>query len=265
MKNTRYPNIVEFAVTGDYALFSDPLTRVGGEKCTYQVPTYEALKGVLHSVYWKPTIIWYIDAVRVMNQIQTEVKGIRPVKYSGGNDLAFYTYLKKCRYQVRAHFEWNENRSELENQIPDNENKHHCIARKMIRKGGRRDVFLGTRECQGYVEPCVFGEDAGFYDRKPDEPPMELSFGLMYHGITYADEAYSEETRGMMTARFWYPVMKNGVIQFCRPKDCPHHKPLRRMDVKPFGKDLNNFSGLDEFADEFTDGFMNLFQRGEAE
>lgn len=60
----RYPNIVEFEVYGPYALFSDPLTRVGGEKSSYQVPTYEALKGVLSSVYWKPTITWYIDEVR---------------------------------------------------------------------------------------------------------------------------------------------------------------------------------------------------------
>lgn len=102
MKNTKYDNIVEFQVEGDYGLFSDPIMRVGGEKCTYQVPTYEALKGILHSVYWKPTLIWIIDAVRIMNPIQTEVKGIRPIKYSGGNDLSYYTYLKKCRYQVRA-------------------------------------------------------------------------------------------------------------------------------------------------------------------
>lgn len=98
---TEHPNIVEFEVYGDYALFSDPLMRLGGEKCSYQVPTYEALKGILSSVYWKPTFIWRILDVRVMNPIQTEVKGIRPIKYSGGNDLAYYTYLKSCRYQVR--------------------------------------------------------------------------------------------------------------------------------------------------------------------
>ena len=110
----QYPNIVEFKVTGDYALFSDPLMRVGGEKCTYQIPTYEALKGVLSSVYWKPTFIWYIDKVRVINKIQTEVKGIRPIKYNGGNDLSYYTYLKNCEYQVQAHFWWHYNRPELE-------------------------------------------------------------------------------------------------------------------------------------------------------
>ena len=88
MKNTRYDNIVEFQVTGDYALFSDPILRVGGEKCSYQVPTYEALKGILHSVYWKPTIIWVIDAVRVLHPIQMETKGIRLIKYQGKTTLA---------------------------------------------------------------------------------------------------------------------------------------------------------------------------------
>ena len=182
----QHPNIVEFEVYGAYALFSDPIMRVGGEKASYQIPTYEAIKGVLSSVYWKPTIIWYIDEVRVMNRIQMEVKGIRPIKYNGGNDLAYYTYLKDCRYQVRAHFEWNLNRPELA--VDRNENKHHEIAKRMIVKGGRRDVFLGTRECQAYVIPCTFGSGEGYYDNVD-----LLSFGLMYHGMTYADDAGSHD------------------------------------------------------------------------
>ena len=239
---TKHSNIVEFEVTGDYGLFSDPILRIGGEKCSYQIPTYEALKGILSSVYWKPTFIWRIMDVRIMNPIQTEVKGIRPIKYSGGNDLAFYTYLKNCRYQVRACFDWNDNRLDL---VQDrNENKHHQIAQRMIEKGGRRDIFLGTRECQGYVEPCEFGSGTGAYDSL-----LELSFGLMYHGITYPDEAYSAETQGQMTARFWKPVMKNGVIHFLQPEECPYQKPLRSMGMKPFSFELNNFSGLREFGE----------------
>lgn len=235
----RYPNIVEFKVTGDYALFSDPLMRVGGEKCTYQIPTYEALKGVLSSVYWKPTFIWYIDKVRVINKIQTEVKGIRPIKYNGGNDLSYYTYLKNCEYQVQAHFEWNYNRPELEKDR--NENKHHEIAKRMVLKGGRRDVFLGTRECQAYVEPCIYGEGKGFYDDTP-----RLDFGVMYHGITYADEAYSDETKDRMTVNLWKPVMEKGEIIFPKPSECTIHKSLHEMKMKKFGED--NFSGLKEFG-----------------
>ena len=146
-----YRNTIEFEVYGDYALFSDPVTRVGGEKSTYHIPTYEALKGIVESIYWKPTIMWIVDKVRVMNPIQTETKGIRPLGYNGGNELAYYTYLKKVRYQVRAHFIFNMNHEELA--LDRNEHKHHNIAKRMVKRGGRRDVFLGTRECQAFVEP----------------------------------------------------------------------------------------------------------------
>ena len=189
----QHRNEITFEVWGDYALFSDPIMRVGGEKCTMQIPTYEALKGVTASIYWKPTLIWVIDSVRIMNPIQTEVKGIRPIHYGGGNDLSYYTYLKDCRYQVRAHFVWNQNRPELEQDR--NENKHHNIAKRMLERGGRRDIFLGTRECQGYVAPCTFGEGEGAYDQVP-----ELAFGLMYHGFTYPDEADTPESKGLSTA-----------------------------------------------------------------
>lgn len=52
-----------------------------------------------------------------------------------------------------------------------------------------------------------------------------------------------------MTARFWYPTMKRGVIQFLRPEECPIQKLLRTMDIKPFGMEQDNFSGLREFGE----------------
>ena len=148
-------NKVEFKVYAKYALFTYPLTKTGGEKCSYQIPTYEALKGIISSVYWKPTIVWIVDKVRIMKPIKTQTRSAKPVIYSGGNSLSIYTYLVDVEYQVQAHFEWNMKR---ENMSQDrNENKHFFVARRMIERGGRRDVFLGARECQGYVEPCGFG------------------------------------------------------------------------------------------------------------
>jgi len=234
-----YRNTVEFVVYGKYALFSDPITRVGGEKFSYQVPTYQALRGVLESVYWKPTLIWYIDEIRVMNKIQTQSKGIRPIKYTtSGNDLAYYTYLKDVRYQVRAHFDWNMNRPELANDR--NENKHHNIAKRMIELGGRRDVFLGTRECQGYVKPCIFGEEAGFYDEYG-----EIDFGLMVHGFDYPDETGKDE----LSVRLWRNVvMKDGKILFPLPfEDSPDlvRRMIKIMQKKEFIPG-GNFLGLDE-------------------
>lgn len=78
-----YANNVEFKVYGKYALFTDPLTKIGGEKCSYQIPTYEALKGIISSVYWKPTIIWIIDKVRIMKPIKTQTRSAKPIIYSG--------------------------------------------------------------------------------------------------------------------------------------------------------------------------------------
>ena len=66
------PNIIEYKVSGRYALFTDPLSKTGGEKYSYQIPTYQALKGITESIYWKPTITWIIDACRVMKPVQTE-------------------------------------------------------------------------------------------------------------------------------------------------------------------------------------------------
>lgn len=222
-------NGIEFKVWGRYALFTDPLTRIGGEKCSYHIPTYEAIKGVVKSIYWKPTIIWIIDEVRVMNRIRTQTKGTKPLKFSGGNDLAIYTFLVDVEYQVRAHFEWNLHRPELADDR--NEAKHHCVARRMVERGGRQDIFLGTRDCQGYVEPCEFGSGSGHYDSTD-----ELGYGLTFHGFDYPDETGENRLQG----RFWRPTMKDGVIRFSQPEQCEIRKFIREMRPKQFveGKNL---------------------------
>lgn len=228
-------NTIEFKLWGRYALFTDPLTKVGGEKCSYHVPTYEALKGVCKSIYWKPTIIWIVDAVRVMKKIRTQTKGTKPIGYGGGNSLAIYTFLtgrndpgeKGVEYQVRAHFEQNRHQPLLERDWI--EGKHFAIARRMLERGGRQDIFLGTRDCQGYVEPCAFGSGDGAYDKDG-----EVAYSLMFHGFDYPDET----GRAELVARFWRPVMRDGIIRFIRPEECPdeQRKHVRSMGAKVFGK-----------------------------
>lgn len=240
-------NSVEFKLTGRTALFTDPIVRLGGEKCSYIFPTYEALKGAISSVYWKPTFTWIIDKVRIMKPIRMETKGIRPLVYSGGNTLSLYTYLSDVEYQVKAHFEWNENRPDLAHDR--NENKHFFMAKRFLERGGRRDVFLGTRECQAYAEPCTFEEGKSYYEDKG-----ELSPGLMFHGFTYPDEAKGEQ-EGKLTARFWLPKMENGVIHFIRPEECTIQRELFEMNAKEFSLEKGNFSGLAEFGGEL-DGLV---------
>lgn len=232
-------NIVEFKVMGRYALFTDPLTRIGGEKCSYQIPTYEGLKGILGSVYWKPTIVWIIDRVRVMKAIRTQTRSAKPIDYGGGNSLSIYTYLSDVEYQVQAHFEWNPHRVDLAQER--NENKHYFIAKRMIERGGRRDIFLGTRECQGYVEPCKFGDGSGFYDTYG-----ELAFNLMFHGFDYPDEIGKNEFH----ARFWRPKMVDGVVEFFSPDECTIRKFVRPMGANPPASIGFNEEGLLEGFEE---------------
>ena len=229
---------IEFRVWGRYALFTDPVTRLGGEKCSYHIPTYEALKGVAKSIAWKPTLIWVIDEVRIMKQIRTQTKGTKPRDIHGGNTLAIYTFLVDVEYQVRAHFVWNEHRQELAEDR--NLGKHVDIIKRSLRRGGRQDVFLGTRDCQAYVESCVFGSGRGSYDAAG-----ELAYGLTFHGFDYADETGREE----LSSRYWNPKMENGVIRFKRPDECTVRQFVRPMRAKDF-KLGHNQSSTSQEADD---------------
>ncbi|MGN1468089.1 MAG: type I-C CRISPR-associated protein Cas5c [Ruminococcus sp.] len=248
----KYKNEFSFLVSGDLALFSDPITRIGGEKSTLPIPTYAALIGVMKSIYWKPTLMYIIDSVKIINPIRTVSKGIRPIKYNKPeNDLAMYTYLSEVAYAVKAHFIWNENHPELE--ADRNEDKHYKIIKRMIVKGGRRDVFLGTRECQAYVEPCDFESVKSFYD---DKSNSEISFGLMYHSIIYADEAVNDEDKGKLTVCFHTPVMKNGQIDFIKPEDCTIKRHIKNGSIKKFG--TNDYTPVDKLYEEVcSDGLDN--------
>lgn len=234
-------NQIEFKVYGNYALFTDPLTKLGGEKFSYQVPTYQALKGIVESIYWKPTIIWIVDEVRIVKPIQTESKGMRPIEYTGGNTLAYYTYLKDVCYQVKAHFRFNPHREDLA--YDRNEHKHHNIAKRAVNVGGRRDIFLGTRECQGYVEPCQFGEGEGAYDKVP-----EIDFGTMVHGMNYPDET----GRNAREVRLWRAKMNNGIIRFDRPEECTLVRSIGEGTSKAFHTD--NMKSVDELYNEWFEG-----------
>ncbi len=219
-------NRISFRLWGRYALFTDPVTKIGGEKCSYHLPTYEAIKGVLKSIYWKPTLIWYVDKVRIIKPLRTQTKGTKPLNWNGGNSLAIYTFLHEVEYQVEAHFEWNLHRPELEKDRIDG--KHYSIAQRMLEKGGRQDIFLGTRDCQGYVEPCEFDSGDGAYDKID-----ELAFGLMFHSFAYPDETGGDNLESL----FWQATLKNGILQFPRPEDCTVRRVVRPMIVKPFGID----------------------------
>jgi len=238
-------------VFGDYALFTDPMTKGGGEKFTYQVPTYQALKGIVEACYWKPTLYYIIDAVKVIKQIKTETKGILSPMKDGNKDLNYYTYLKDVEYLIKFHFEWNENRKDL---IYDrDEKKHEQILLRSIQKGGRRDIFLGTRECVGYIERIRekdFENTISYYEG------TSISFGIMFHSFTYPDEAYDNNTHNTLTSNFCPITMIDGLISFVEPKDCKIKHKIGIYSIKKFEKE--NFTDVNKLYEVYQkEGVMS--------
>lgn len=76
----------------------------------------------------------------------------------------------------------------------------------------------------------------------------ELSFGLMYHSLIYADEAIRDEDKGKLTVCFHTPVMKNGVINLTPPEECTVKRHIKAAKIKVF--DGEQFTTADELYEE---------------
>lgn len=198
-------------IYGSKALFTAPESKSGGEKISYSAPTREALKGIIDANYFKPTITNVIDEVRVINKIESYTQGMRLLLKDYKSDLSAYTYLINPCYYVKFHFEWNEGREDLKNDR--NFNKHEAITERSLKRGGRRPIFLGVSECQGYIEYLSeeeYESDKGYYDES------DLGLGLMFVGFIYPEKS------GETLKSAYGPInMKKGRIVFKKPEECP--------------------------------------------
>lgn len=184
-----------------------------------------------------------------MKSIEMEAKGVRTLKYYGGNGgLYYYTYLRDVEYQVQAHFEWNVNESNLIKDRDRIDGKHFAIANRSLENGGRRDIFLGTRECQGYVEPCKFGEGKSCYDNKE-----LLPFGSMFYNFGYPNETGKNE----LITRIWLNAnMKKGTVNFTDKEN-----DIKERIVKPMQQE--NQYVLDNNILNINAEYENMFGNAE--
>ena len=195
-------------IEGPFALFTDPISKKGGEKSSYPVPTYSSLVGLLENVYRKPTFDIVVTRLRVMNEIQRQAMALKPLSLDGTNTLAYYSYLRDVRYQVEFKMEWS-----IRDDLAGDRDwgKHAAIMERSLKAGGRRNPVLGTSECQALVAPGVFGEGPGFYDLSP-----RTFLGSMSHGIDYPERTGCKET---IPRPFWDVYMENGVVVFPHPEE----------------------------------------------
>lgn len=227
---TGSPPIV-FAVRALRALFTRPDLRV--ERFTYAVPTFGALAGVLRSIYAKPVFYWVPTKVLILkpiryqniqvNEVKDAVITQRPFIASKRRVQKMQTYLYDVHYVVEAHFEWS-------GKEPEDENlgKHLDIFRRSLEAGGRRDVYLGLRECTAIVRPiddkfnqfkardrfnAVVAEQHDVW-KHMGQTGLTMSIGLMFYGWEWG----SAEA-GTDTPVFFHAKVENGVLEYPHPDD----------------------------------------------
>ena len=209
-------------ITGDYALWTDPATKGGGERISYQVPTVQALQGICDAVYFKPTIRNVVDAVKVINPVRFHSMGYRALYADLSAGLNYVTVLEDVEYLLKYHFEWNLNRDDLlQDRIMK---KHEAIAERSLKRGGRRDVFLGAREFIGYVE--AIDEDE-YLKEKTFYSGSDLDLGNIFHSFIYPN---NEE--GKLKSLFTHTMMKDGIIKFKSQDECEIRNALSSYTFK---------------------------------
>lgn len=152
--------LIEFSAR--YGLFSRPEMKT--ERCSYDVITASAARGMLEAIYWHPGMRWVVDQVHVLSPIRftnirrNEVKDVlrkSNALYKANHPetpFALYTHdsiqqraalvLSHPHYVIRAHFEMTEKAGP-----GDTEGKFSSIIKRRLEKGQCYSTpYMGTRE-----------------------------------------------------------------------------------------------------------------------
>ena len=200
---------------GDYALFSRPEMKV--ERCSYDVMTPSAARGMLEAVYWHPGMRWVVDKIYVRKPIQftsirrNEVKskvlagnvlsaingGGKPLYISSREEIVQRAaiLLRDVEYVVEAHFEMTPKATP-----GDNEGKFKDIIMRRLRRGeGYHRPYFGCREFPARF--ALYEEE----DVDTAYEGTEKDLGYMLYDFDYSD---TEDIKPM----FFRAVMKDGVL-----------------------------------------------------
>lgn len=207
---------VKVKVWGDYALFTRPEMKV--ERCSYDVMTPSAARGILEAIYWHPGMRWFIDRIYVNKPIQftsirrNEVKS----KISANNVLPVYNgipknlsisskaeivqraslLLRDVEYVIEAHFEITDKANNS-----DNPGKFKDIVMRRLKKGECfHTPYFGCREFPAKF--CLY-EGTGVSTAYEREDERDL--GFMLYDLDYSDPKNIQPM-------FFRALMKKGII-----------------------------------------------------
>lgn len=210
---------VKVKVWGEYALFSRPEMKV--ERCSYDVITPSAARGILEAIYWHPGMKWVIDKIYVQKPVQftsirrNEVKSkissnnVLPV-YNGADKPLYIStksdivqraslLLRDVSYVIEAHFEMTEKAVES-----DNPGKFKDIIMRRLKRGEcYHTPYFGCREFPANFCLCEDEKIETAYSG-------EKNLGFMLYDMDFSD-------LDNIQPMFFRALMKDGVINL---RDC---------------------------------------------
>ncbi len=212
---------VKVRVWGNYALFSRPELKV--ERCSYDVMTPSAARGILEAVYWHPGMRWVIDKIHVVkpvqftsvrrNEVKSKVLASSVLQNYNGADKPLYIstksdivqraslLLKDVEYVIEAHFEMTDRANET-----DNPGKFKDIIMRRLRRGECFHMpYFGCREFPANFCLCEEEKIRTAYD-----DVEEKDLGFMLYDMDYSD-------RNHIQPMFFRAVMRRGVLDL---RDC---------------------------------------------
>nr|WP_288724005.1 type I-C CRISPR-associated protein Cas5c [uncultured Sellimonas sp.] len=207
---------VKVKVWGDYALFSRAEMKV--ERCSYDVMTPSAARGILEAIYWHPGMRWVIDKIHVVNPIQFTSVRRNEVKskilassvlqaYNGSDKLLYISskadivqraslILRDVEYVIEAHFEMTDRAN-----TSDNPGKFKDIIMRRLKRGECFHMpYFGCREFPAHFSLCEDEEIRTAYDAVE-----EKDLGFMLYDMDYSDLNHIEPM-------FFRAVMKRGIL-----------------------------------------------------
>ena len=210
---------VKVKVWGEYALFSRPEMKV--ERCSYDVITPSAARGILEAIYWHPGMKWVIDKIYVQkpvrftsirrNEVKSKISSNNVLPVYNGADKPLYIstksdivqraslLLRDVSYVIEAHFEMTEKAVES-----DNPGKFKDIIMRRLKRGEcYHTPYFGCREFPANFCLC---ED----DKIETAYSGEKDLGFMFYDMDFSD-------LDNIQPMFFRALMKDGVINL---RDC---------------------------------------------
>lgn len=212
---------VSIKVWGYYALFTRP--EMKAERCSYDVITPSAARGILEAIYWHPGMRWIVDRIYVKkpikftsvrrNEVKSKVSAnnvlsvyngkSKPLYISSKADIVQRASMLLCdvEYVIKAHFEMTDRANGS-----DNPGKFKDIIMRRLKKGECfHTPYFGCREFP--VKFCVCEEET-IQTAYEDEEVRDL--GFMLYDMDYSNP-------GDIRPMFFRAVMRRGVLDL---KDC---------------------------------------------